>query len=138
MSTKVRPTRRIFLNGVRYFNKYIFNRFPLWFAKRGWGPFSVLTHKGRKTNRLYTTPVLAMYSENQVFIPLPYGERVDWLRNILSQGGCEIYHKGETFSATDPIVLDSQSVFPNLPQSRRDVFERFDVEKFLQLSKSSK
>jgi hypothetical protein len=79
-----------------------------------------------------------MYSENQVFIPLPYGERVDWLRNILSQGGCEIYHKGETFSATDPIVLDPQSVFPNLPQSRRDVFERFDVEKFLQLSKFSK
>jgi len=135
MSTKERLTRRVFLNGIRLFNKYILNRFTLWLAKRGIGPFSSLTHKGRKSNRLYSTPVVATYIDEHIFIPLSYGEQVDWLRNVLAQDGCKISWKGSAFEAKQPVVLEAHLVFPLLPRNRRTTFERFGLEKFLRLTR---
>lgn len=136
MKTSNRATRRIFLDFVRLFNKYFFNRITLWLAKRGKGPYSVITHKGRRSERIYKTPVLATYIDEYIYIPLPYGDHVDWLRNILAYDGCKILWKGKEITALDPEVMQSETALSTLPDGSRELFERFEVEKFLRLMRS--
>lgn len=119
------------IDGIRIFNKYIFNRIILTLAKSGRGPFSVVYHVGRRSGRTYRTPVLASYVGEMIIIPLSYGENVDWLRNVLAQGGCDILRKNERIGATKPEVIDSAATFAILPEKRRELFERFKVDKFL-------
>ncbi|HEY44330.1 MAG TPA: nitroreductase [Anaerolineae bacterium] len=133
MKASDRPTRRIFLNFVRLFNKYFFNHITLWLAKRGIGPYSVVIHKGRRSGRIYKTPVLASCMDDDIYIPLPYGDHVDWLRNVLAYNGCKIIRKHEVIAALDPVVMEAGTALSALPEGRRELFERFDVEKFLRL-----
>ena len=122
-----------FLNGIRIFNKYIFNRITLIVAGKGNVPFSILRHIGRRSGRTYQTPVLASYIGEMVLIPLSYGENVDWLRNTLARGGCELRWRNKWMRAINPLVIDSQTAFAILPEKRRKLFERFKLEKFLRM-----
>jgi deazaflavin-dependent oxidoreductase (nitroreductase family) len=133
MAMKHQPLnlRSKIIDGIRIFNKYIFNRITLTLAKSGRGPFSVVYHKGRRSGRTYRTPVLASYVDEMIIIPLSYGEKVDWLRNVLAQGGCEIVRKKKTISAINPEVIDSRLAFEVLPEKRRKLFERHKMGKFL-------
>jgi deazaflavin-dependent oxidoreductase (nitroreductase family) len=121
------------IDGIRIFNKYIFNRITLTLAKSGKGPFSVVYHVGRKSGRTYRTPVLASHVGETIIIPLSYGENVDWLRNILAQGGCEIVRKNKRVAAANPVVIDSKIAFAILPEKRRKLFERFKLDRFLRM-----
>ena len=121
------------MDGIRVFNKYIFNRFTLALTKSGKGPFSIVYHKGRRSGRTYRTPVLASYVDGMIIIPLSYGENVDWLRNVLAQGRCEIVRKKKSIIATNPEVVDSSVAYEVLPEKRRELFERHKMEKFLRL-----
>ena len=120
-----------FLNAVRYFNKYILNHFTLLFAGSRVGPFSKLIHKGRKSGRVYKTPVVATYVDDKIIIPLTYGDRVDWLRNILATEQCEIFYRRSRLVAVNPEVISSSEAFTILPEKRRQIFERLKVENFL-------
>jgi deazaflavin-dependent oxidoreductase (nitroreductase family) len=122
-----------FLDGIRIFNKYIFNRITLIFAGTGKDPFSVIRHIGRHSGRIYRTPVLASYVDETILIPLSYGEKVDWLRNVLAKGGCEILRQNKWMSTVNPVVIDTETAFTLLPEKRRKLFERFKLEKFLRL-----
>lgn len=122
-----------FMDGIRIFNKYIFNRITLALAKRGKGPFSIVCHKGRRSGRMFQTPVLASYHEGVIIIPLSYGEDVDWLKNVLAQGGCEIFRMDRKINAVNPEVIGSTHAFASLPEDRRELFQRFKMEKFLRL-----
>lgn len=136
MKASNRPTRRIFLNYVRHFNKHILNRIVLWLAYKGIGPYSVVTHRGRRSGRIYKTPVLASHVEDQIYIPLPYGDQVDWLRNVIAQSGCMVFCKGEETTALDPEVIEAEVALSSLPEGRRNLLDRPEVEKFLRLTRS--
>jgi deazaflavin-dependent oxidoreductase (nitroreductase family) len=123
----------IFINGIRRFNKAIFNRITLTFAEGDVGPFSVIYHVGRRSGRSYRTPVLATYTGDTIVIPLSYGENVDWLRNVIAQGGCEIVRKKKRVRAVDPRVIEAPDALALLPAERQRLFERFKLEKFLRL-----
>lgn len=131
MKQKSQNQQTTSIDRSRQLNKYIFNRIVLTIAKSGMGPFSVVFHIGRQSGRTYRTPVLASYVEDKILIPLSYGENVDWLRNILAQGGCEISYKNRKVGATNPIVIDSTAAFAMLPEKRRKLFERFKTDRFL-------
>jgi hypothetical protein len=136
MKASNRVTRRIFLRYVRYFNKHILNRIILWLTDKGIGPYSIVTHIGRRSGRIYKTPVLASYIDESIYIPLPYGDYVDWLRNVLAHDGCEIFWQSEEITTSDPVVIEAETALPFLSEGRRKLLERSDVEKFLQLTRS--
>ncbi len=136
MKPSDRPTRRIFLHYVRYFNKHILNRIVLWLAYKGKGPYSVVTHRGRRSGLIYKTPVLASHVDDFIYIPLPYGDRVDWLRNVLAHDGCVILWRGEEIPTSDPVTIEADTALPALPEGRRHLLDRPEVEKFLRLTRS--
>jgi deazaflavin-dependent oxidoreductase (nitroreductase family) len=122
-----------FIYGIRIINKYFFNRITLFLAAHGKGPFSIICHLGRKSGRAYQTPVLASYIDEMAVIPLSYGEDVDWLKNILAQGGCEIIRTKKRLNGISPEVVDSTVALALLPDKRRKLFRRFNLEKFVQV-----
>lgn len=134
MKASDRATRRIFLNYIRYFNKHFLNRITLWLAYKGKGPYSVVTHRGRRSGRIYKTPVLASHIDESIYIPLPYGDHVDWLRNVLAHEGCKIFWKGEEITASDPVVIETETALSFLSEGHQNLFDRFEVEKFLRLT----
>jgi deazaflavin-dependent oxidoreductase (nitroreductase family) len=124
-----------FLDNLRYpirqFNKWILNPATLPFAGRRWSLFAVVRHVGRRSGRTYATPVVAAATREGFLIPLPYGENIDWLRNVLAAGGCTIDWRGESYEVTEPQIVDSSTALSALPTRHQLAFSLFRIYKFL-------
>ena len=94
-------TRMSFL---RPFTTRVFNPFSRRFA--GWLPgFGVLTYAGRKTGRRYRTPLNVFKRGNFYMFALTYGSEVNWVRNVLAAGRCEIRTRGRDVRLIEPELL---------------------------------
>jgi deazaflavin-dependent oxidoreductase (nitroreductase family) len=87
------------------------NRITTLFA--GWLPgFGILTHVGRKSGKVYRTPINVFRASNGFIIALTYGSQSEWVKNVLAAGGCELKtrgdkHRRERSSHADAKVLRS-------------------------------
>jgi deazaflavin-dependent oxidoreductase (nitroreductase family) len=66
---------------------------------------SVVRHIGRRSGRTYQTPVVAVQHSDSFLIALPYGERTDWLKNVLHAGSAAIVTNGRTYEIDRPEVI---------------------------------
>jgi deazaflavin-dependent oxidoreductase (nitroreductase family) len=73
-------------------------------GKEGSGT-AVIRHTGRQSGRVYETPVVAARNGEFFLVALPYGERTDWLRNVLSKGSAVIVTGGRAFEIDQPEVI---------------------------------
>jgi deazaflavin-dependent oxidoreductase (nitroreductase family) len=56
-----------------------------------WAPgWAVVIHRGRKSGRMFRTPLWAFRRNGGYVIALTYGPGADWVRNVLADGGCEL------------------------------------------------
>jgi deazaflavin-dependent oxidoreductase (nitroreductase family) len=92
------------LRFLRPLTSYLLNPFTRLFAGRVPG-FAVLTHVGRTTGRTHRTPVNAFRRDGRHLFVLTYGSDVDWVKNILSSGGCDMRTRGRELRLTDPEVF---------------------------------
>jgi hypothetical protein len=70
------------------------NRITRLFA--GWLPgFGILTHVGRKSGKVYRTPVNVFRAPNGFIIALTYSSQSEWVKNLLAAGGCELKTRGK-------------------------------------------
>ena len=60
----------------------------------------------------YATPVVAVPVAGDAFVILPYGEGVDWLKNVLAAGRAAVEAKGETYDVFEPEVIDAGAALP--------------------------
>jgi hypothetical protein len=57
----------------------------------GWLPgFGILTHVGRKSGKVYRTPINVFRATNGFVIALPYSSQSEWVKNVLAAGRCEL------------------------------------------------
>jgi hypothetical protein len=49
-------------------------------------PAAFVEHTGRKSGRVYTTPLTSPRFGDGFLLPLPYGPQVDWCRNTVAAG----------------------------------------------------
>jgi deazaflavin-dependent oxidoreductase (nitroreductase family) len=70
------------------------NRWTARLARAGRGPFSLVRHVGRKSGKPYETPIIVAPAEGGFIAELTYGENVDWYRNVVAAGGCELVVRG--------------------------------------------
>jgi deazaflavin-dependent oxidoreductase (nitroreductase family) len=85
-------------------------------------PLAVVRHVGRKSGRRYRTPVVAFHGPAGYVIPLTYGRDVDWARNIVRAGGCELDRMGTRVRLRNPRIVDVDAATPRLPVWGRAVF----------------
>jgi deazaflavin-dependent oxidoreductase (nitroreductase family) len=78
---------------------------------------------GRKSGAIYQTPVLPRISGDHAYVPLPYGEDVNWARNVRAAGHCRIQVRGTTYELDGPVVITAAD-HPDLPAPVRDMLVR--------------
>jgi deazaflavin-dependent oxidoreductase (nitroreductase family) len=80
------------------------NRITSLFA--GWLPgFGILTHVGRKSGKVYRTPVDVFRASNSFIIALTYSSQSEWVKNVLAAGGCELKTRGKQYRLSAPKVV---------------------------------
>jgi deazaflavin-dependent oxidoreductase (nitroreductase family) len=117
---------------VARFNRRVTNRLlgPLAPHLPGFG---VIVHTGRKTHRLYRTPVNVFRRPGGYVIALTYGPETDWVRNVLASGGCALETRGRTLQLTRPrLFRDGQR--RSMPAPVRVLLGLSDVADFLDLT----
>jgi len=85
------------------FNLVVTNRIARRVAGRIPG-FAIVTHVGRRSRRLYRTPVNLFHRGDQWVIALTYGRGSQWVRNVMAASGCEVETRGERIRLVDPQI----------------------------------
>jgi deazaflavin-dependent oxidoreductase (nitroreductase family) len=81
------------------FLKKTLNRVTLRAARSGRGPFSIVTSVGRKTGRVYETPIIVQPTDGGFMIELTYGDQVQWYKNVRAAGNCRVSYRGQEFGS---------------------------------------
>lgn len=118
---------------VARFNRVATNRVTKPFAGRLPG-FAVVRHKGRRSGRVYETPVNIFQRPGGYVAALTYGPGCDWVRNVLAAGGCELEIRGRTVRAGDPKVVHDPDR-GGMPPGVRQILGLVGVTDFLHLSR---
>jgi deazaflavin-dependent oxidoreductase (nitroreductase family) len=121
-------------NRVRVFNKYVTNKLLIHVAGKKFGHFAILTHTGRKTGKVYKTPIIAEPIDGGFMIALTYGKKVDWLANVLAGGSCSLFWKEKEYSLSKPEIVDPETGLKAFPSTLSKVLRKAGVEYFLRLS----
>ena len=117
---------------VGRFNRRVTNRITRHFA--GWMPwFGIVIHVGRRSGRVYRTPVNVFRDGNRYVFALTYGPDTDWVRNVVAAGGCEIETRRRTIRLHDPQRFPDPSRSA-MPIPVRWALALFRVDEFLALT----
>lgn len=98
--------------------------FPLW---------AVLRHRGRRSGRAYAVPISVRMTVDGYFIALPFGERTQWVHNVVAAGGCTIRWRGEDLALADPTIVGSDQAASAFPPALRWIIRAAGVQHFLRL-----
>src|SRR4030081_637965 len=89
---------------VAGFNLAITNRITSRFAARLPG-FGILTHVGRKSGRVYRTPVNVFRAPQAFLIALTYGRDSEWVKNVIAADGCQLETRGVIHELSAPTIV---------------------------------
>ena len=119
---------------IAAFNRAITNRIMSRFAARLPG-FGIVTHVGRKSGRVYRTPVKVFRTPEAFLIALTYGRDCQWVRNVVAAGGCQLEtgHVLYQFSALTIVHDPTQRRFPSFV---RMILCMAGADDFMQISTS--
>jgi deazaflavin-dependent oxidoreductase (nitroreductase family) len=112
----------------------VLNPLIIRFAGGWWFPmFSVLRHRGRRSGRLYATPISAMPRGDFFWLGLTFGEDAAWARNIVAAGDCDLRYRGTDYHLTEPAILDTSAVRSELPPAMGFGLKMLGVPKVLRM-----
>ena len=117
---------------VAAFHRAITNRIANRFASRLPG-FGVVTNVGRKSGRLYHTPVNVFRKPDGFLIALTYGRDSGWVKNVLAAGSCQLETRRVPYQLSAPTIVHdpTRRRFPPLV---RVILGLIDASDFMQLS----
>ena len=117
---------------VARFNRAVANHLvgPLFARLPGFGR---IHHLGRKSGRVFRTPVKLFRLGEEYVVTLPYGPGSDWGRNVLAAGGCEVITRGRRIRLVDPRLFTDDGRTP-MPALTRRILARVDATDFLALT----
>ena len=98
--------------------KHTLNPLTRRLAGSSFGPFCIVRHVGRKSGRIYETPIIVSPVDDGFVIELTYGFDVDWHMNLLAAGGCTLLWHGKKYTIDTIEQLNTETgrvAFP-LPQ----------------------
>lgn len=72
----------------------------------GWLPtFGVITHRGRRSGRVYRTPINVFRRDAAYLFFLTYGSDAQWVRNVVAAGNCTLRTRGRNVALVDPELI---------------------------------
>lgn len=123
------PTPR--MRFIRPFTTHVFNRFSRLFAHRLPG-FAIISYRGRKSGKMYRTPMNVFRDGDGYVFALTYGSDVQWVKNVVAAGSAELQTGGKTISLTGPeVFVDPKRRL--MPQPVRGFLGLMRVSEFLRM-----
>jgi deazaflavin-dependent oxidoreductase (nitroreductase family) len=114
------------------FNLAVTNRITSRFAARLPG-FGIVTHVGRKSGKVYRTPVNVFSASAGFRIALTYGRECEWVKNVVAAGGCQLDTRGVRYLLSAPTILHdpTRRLFPHFVRTMLGIIGAND---FMQLT----
>ncbi len=94
---------------------------------------SVVQNVGRRSGRMYQTPVVAVQHDDSFLIALPYGKRTDWLKNVLDKGSAAIVTNGHTYQVDRPEVIPMAEATDYFRPREQRMHRQFHVDTALRV-----
>jgi deazaflavin-dependent oxidoreductase (nitroreductase family) len=111
-------------------NKAGLNRVTRHVAPRAPG-FGLVVHRGRRSGRVYRTPVNVFPAGDGFVFALTYGrDKTDWVKNVLAAGGCEVHARGRVYQVESPRLYHDETRH-GIPLAQRQVLRLLGVADFL-------
>jgi len=99
-----------------------------------WIPlYGILRHVGRTSGTAHATPVVALRVREGFLIPLPFGDRTQWAKNIFAAGGGGLRSRGYEHRIAAPEVVTTESVAAELPILVRTATRALGLRQFVQV-----
>ncbi len=97
---------------------------------------SIVRHTGRRSGRSYETPVVTVEHDDDFLIALPYGERTDWMKNVLADGNASIVTRGQTYGVDQPQVIPMADATRYFGEKEQKLHRRFAVDTCLRVHRT--
>ncbi|MDQ1287088.1 MAG: hypothetical protein QG622_653 [Actinomycetota bacterium] len=133
MSPNNTPGKQTPHDAIRRFNKHIVNPVMLKLAGRRHWYAAALHHVGRRSGRAFVTPLVVQRVDGGLLIPLPYGNDVDWLRNLQASGTATIVDHGRTSAVGNPQLITAEQALPLVPPKRARVWRLVKIAEFVRV-----
>src|ERR1700682_6088010 len=118
---------------IRFVAGYV-NPLVLLVAGRRWMPVvGILQHRGRRSGRLYATPIGMRPLGDGFVIPRTFGDNAAWYQNIEAAGGATVKYLGRTYQLVDPQVVDYATARPAFPRYELVQFRLIGINEYLRL-----
>ena len=95
----------------------------------------ILEHVGRKSGRVYRTPLVVFSTDDGVAILLTYGPDRDWLKNLNAAGNGRLRRHGRVVPVRDPRVVTREEAASHVNGFGRRVFPKLPFEHALLLTR---
>jgi deazaflavin-dependent oxidoreductase (nitroreductase family) len=97
--------------------------------------FGVVLHRGRRSGRLYRTPVNVFPVGQGFVVALTYGPNIDWVKNVLAAGGCQLVHRGHRVDLVRPKLGQLRPAGAGIPVWLRGPLRVLRVTEVLRLER---
>jgi deazaflavin-dependent oxidoreductase (nitroreductase family) len=99
----------------------------------GFPLFVVVSHRGRRSGRVFRTPVTARMTAGGFVVPLTFGQGADWYQNLLAANTAVIQWNGVGHPVSDPEVVDWATGSQAFHPLERFVMRRLGVRQFVRV-----
>jgi deazaflavin-dependent oxidoreductase (nitroreductase family) len=121
--TLLAPLRGLAIRFVNPITRLVAGRLP-WFG--------ILRYRGRTSGRAYRTPMNVFRRGGSMVFALTYGADVQWVKNVVAAGGCQIRTRGQDVQLVEPeLFVDPERAL--LPFPVRQVLGLLRVTEFLRM-----
>jgi len=97
----------------------------------------LLTHVGRRSGREYQTSLGVNAYRDGFLVPLTYGPRTDWYRNLMTAGTGTLAWKGQTYQVERPQLVSGREPMRAWPIGSRITLRLAGIHDFVWLRRSS-
>ena len=123
-----------FRKAIRALARFV-NPLVLLISGRGWMPIvGIIHHRGRRTGRLYSTPLGMRRLGGGVVIPRTFGAEAGWYRNLVAAGSVSATYRGRTSIVGAPEHRELSEVARAFPRYERALFRLIGIDDFVILS----
>jgi deazaflavin-dependent oxidoreductase (nitroreductase family) len=99
--------------------------------------WAVVRHRGRRSGKLYSTPIAMRPTPDGFVLPLPWGEGTDWCRNLRAAGGGTVHWGGADIEVNAPEIIDTADALPAFDAYMRPIVKLTGIKKFLRVRRST-
>ena len=71
--------------------------------------FGRIVHIGRRSGRVYRTPMLGFARGERIVFALTYGPRTEWVQNVFAAGACDFETRASTRHLVEPRLVHDQT-----------------------------